>query len=209
MHIETLKVFCDIIESGSFSYAASQNFVTQSAVSQQVRSLEDKYDCRLIERGAGRSQTDRGRADSVQREQGDRPAVHGAGESAARDRFGGRRFDSGRNGLQRRIARAAPIPDRIPAQFSRRQRSSRISALEQDLRGPGRRQDRSGRGRVSGQAQPDRDDRLSARRISAGGATRQCTGQAEQGQLRPARRPAIRRLRARHPDPQGCRPDLA
>src|SRR5208282_5743038 len=38
-------------ESGSFSYAASQNFVTQSAVSQQVRSLEEKYDCRLIERG--------------------------------------------------------------------------------------------------------------------------------------------------------------
>ena len=51
MHIETLKVFCDIIESGSFSYAASQNFVTQSAVSQQVRSLEEKYDCRLMERG--------------------------------------------------------------------------------------------------------------------------------------------------------------
>src|ERR1700722_16391483 len=51
MHIETLKVFCDIIESGSFSYDASQNFVTQSAVSQQVRSLEEKYDCRLIERG--------------------------------------------------------------------------------------------------------------------------------------------------------------
>jgi LysR family transcriptional regulator, transcriptional activator of the cysJI operon len=50
MHIETLKVFCDIIESGSVSYAASQNFVTQSAVSQQVRSLEDKYECRLLER---------------------------------------------------------------------------------------------------------------------------------------------------------------
>jgi DNA-binding transcriptional LysR family regulator len=51
MHVETLKVFCDIIESGSFSYAASQNFVTQSAVSQQVRSLEEKYGCRLVERG--------------------------------------------------------------------------------------------------------------------------------------------------------------
>jgi DNA-binding transcriptional LysR family regulator len=51
MHLETLKVFCDIIESGSFSYAASQNFVTQSAVSQQVRSLEEKYGCRLVERG--------------------------------------------------------------------------------------------------------------------------------------------------------------
>src|SRR5438309_5698952 len=50
VHIETLKVFCDIIESGSVSYAASQNFVTQSAVSQQVRSLEDKYECRLLER---------------------------------------------------------------------------------------------------------------------------------------------------------------
>ncbi|HTQ25194.1 MAG TPA: LysR substrate-binding domain-containing protein [Candidatus Binataceae bacterium] len=50
MHIETLKVFCDIIESGSVSYAASQNFVTQSAVSQQVRSLEEKYECRLLER---------------------------------------------------------------------------------------------------------------------------------------------------------------
>src|SRR6266404_599598 len=50
MHIETLKVFCDIIESGSVSYAALQNFVTQSAVSQQVRSLEEKYECRLLER---------------------------------------------------------------------------------------------------------------------------------------------------------------
>jgi DNA-binding transcriptional LysR family regulator len=50
MHIETLKVFCDIVESGSVSYAASQNFVTQSAVSQQVRSLEVKYECRLLER---------------------------------------------------------------------------------------------------------------------------------------------------------------
>ena len=61
MHIETLKVFCDIIESGSFSFAASQNFVTQSAVSQQVRSLEEKYDCRLIERGrTGVKATDAG-----------------------------------------------------------------------------------------------------------------------------------------------------
>ncbi len=50
MHIETLKVFCDVIDSGSVSYAASQNFVTQSAVSQQVRSLEEKYECRLLER---------------------------------------------------------------------------------------------------------------------------------------------------------------
>src|SRR5207302_7839033 len=53
MHIETLKVFCDVVETRSFSTAASQNFVTQSAVSQQIRALETKYDCKLIERTRG------------------------------------------------------------------------------------------------------------------------------------------------------------
>ncbi|MFQ5668087.1 MAG: LysR family transcriptional regulator [Candidatus Binatia bacterium] len=51
VHIETLKVFCDVVETGSFSMAASQNFITQSAVSQQLRSLEVKYHCKLLERG--------------------------------------------------------------------------------------------------------------------------------------------------------------
>ncbi len=51
MHIETLKVFCDVVETGSFSMAASQNFITQSAVSQQLRTLESKYRCKLLERG--------------------------------------------------------------------------------------------------------------------------------------------------------------
>lgn len=53
MHIETLKVFCDVIETGSFSTAASQNFITQSAVSQQLRALESKYRCKLLERSRG------------------------------------------------------------------------------------------------------------------------------------------------------------
>ncbi len=51
MHIETLKVFCDVVETGSFSVAASQNYITQSAVSQQLRTLESKYHCKLLERG--------------------------------------------------------------------------------------------------------------------------------------------------------------
>ena len=51
MHIETLKVFCDVVETGSFSMAALQNFITQSAVSQQLRTLESKYHCKLLERG--------------------------------------------------------------------------------------------------------------------------------------------------------------
>ncbi len=51
MHIETLKTFCDLIETGSFSKAAAINLVTQSAVSQQVNALERRFDQRLIERG--------------------------------------------------------------------------------------------------------------------------------------------------------------
>jgi len=57
MHIETLKVFCDVVETRSFSTAASQNFVTQSAVSQQVRTLEERYGRRLLERTRGNVQT--------------------------------------------------------------------------------------------------------------------------------------------------------
>lgn len=51
MHIETLKCFCDLVETGSFSRAATLNLVSQSAVSQQVRMLERRYDQTLIERG--------------------------------------------------------------------------------------------------------------------------------------------------------------
>lgn len=54
MHIESLKVFCDLVDSQSFSLAAERNFVTQSAVSQQIRTLEEKFQRRLLERVRGR-----------------------------------------------------------------------------------------------------------------------------------------------------------
>jgi DNA-binding transcriptional LysR family regulator len=54
MQIETLKIFCDLVETESFSQAAERNFVTQSAVSQQVRGLEEKFRRRLLERVRGR-----------------------------------------------------------------------------------------------------------------------------------------------------------
>lgn len=54
MHIETLKVFCDLVDLESFSLAAERNFITQSAVSQQIRTLEDKFNRRLLERVRGR-----------------------------------------------------------------------------------------------------------------------------------------------------------
>src|SRR4051812_19317178 len=54
MHVETLKVFCDLVDLESFSLAAERNFITQSAVSQQIRSLEEKFKRRLLERIRGR-----------------------------------------------------------------------------------------------------------------------------------------------------------
>lgn len=51
MHVETLKVFCDLVETASFSEAAERNGVTQSAVSQQIRGLEDRFGVVLVERG--------------------------------------------------------------------------------------------------------------------------------------------------------------
>ncbi|MGI5861668.1 MAG: LysR family transcriptional regulator [Myxococcales bacterium] len=52
MHIESLKVFCDVVETGSFSVAARMNHVTQSAVSQQIRTLETRYMQKLLSRSA-------------------------------------------------------------------------------------------------------------------------------------------------------------
>src|SRR5215210_6964569 len=54
MQLETLKIFCDLAETQSFSQAAERNFVTQSAVSQQVRGLEERFKRRLLERVRGR-----------------------------------------------------------------------------------------------------------------------------------------------------------
>jgi DNA-binding transcriptional LysR family regulator len=50
VHIETLKTFCDLVESGSFTRAAQMNLVSQSAVSQQLKALETRYGCQLLER---------------------------------------------------------------------------------------------------------------------------------------------------------------
>ena len=38
MHIESLKVFCDLADSESFTKTAQINGVTQSAISQQIQS---------------------------------------------------------------------------------------------------------------------------------------------------------------------------
>jgi LysR family transcriptional regulator, transcriptional activator of the cysJI operon len=50
MQIESLKVFCDLAETESFTKAAQINHVTQSAVSQQISALERLFKALLIER---------------------------------------------------------------------------------------------------------------------------------------------------------------
>ena len=52
MHIETLQTFCSLVETGSFTKAAQRGFISQSAVSQQLKTLEARYGQPLIDRGA-------------------------------------------------------------------------------------------------------------------------------------------------------------
>jgi DNA-binding transcriptional LysR family regulator len=54
MQIESLKVFCDLAETESFTKAAQINDVTQSAVSQQISALEKNFKSLLIERSKKR-----------------------------------------------------------------------------------------------------------------------------------------------------------
>jgi DNA-binding transcriptional LysR family regulator len=63
VHIETLQTFCHLVETGSFTKAAQLGFISQSAVSQQLKTLEARYGVALIERGSRRrlAPTDAGR----------------------------------------------------------------------------------------------------------------------------------------------------
>ena len=54
LNLDTMQLFCDLVETASFSRAAEKNFVTQSAVSQRLRALERQIGQTLIERGQGR-----------------------------------------------------------------------------------------------------------------------------------------------------------
>jgi len=54
INLDSLQLFIDLVETGSFSRAAEKNFVSQSAVSQRIRALEKEYGQTLLERGQGR-----------------------------------------------------------------------------------------------------------------------------------------------------------
>jgi len=50
MHIETLKIFCDLVEFESFSKTAEKHLLSQSAVSQQLAQLELIHKSQLVDR---------------------------------------------------------------------------------------------------------------------------------------------------------------
>ncbi|NJL18866.1 MAG: LysR family transcriptional regulator [Bdellovibrionaceae bacterium] len=54
MQVESFRVFRDLVESQSFSKAAHLNNITQSAVSQQIRAMEERFHIPLIERSSKR-----------------------------------------------------------------------------------------------------------------------------------------------------------
>jgi LysR family transcriptional regulator, transcriptional activator of the cysJI operon len=90
VHIETLKVFLDLVESRSFSQAAVRNFITQSAVSQQVKALESRFETALFQRdGRAMVPTEAGRAlyegarDIVERFERLQIEVRGVGQEVA------------------------------------------------------------------------------------------------------------------------------
>lgn len=63
MDIESLKLFCDVIQLKGFTQAAAANSVTQSAVSQRLKALEKRFGFPLIERhGTGLFLTKAGEA---------------------------------------------------------------------------------------------------------------------------------------------------
>ncbi len=59
--LETLKIFRDLVETHSFSRAASGNFITQSAVSQRIRKLEEELGKTLVIRNRRLELTEAGR----------------------------------------------------------------------------------------------------------------------------------------------------
>lgn len=53
MRVSRYKVFCSVVDAGSFTKAAHELGYTQSAVSQTVRALESELGASLLERGRG------------------------------------------------------------------------------------------------------------------------------------------------------------
>lgn len=53
MKVETLDIFCKVVEQGSISQVADELFISQPAISRKIRGLEETYTVQLFERNKG------------------------------------------------------------------------------------------------------------------------------------------------------------
>ena len=79
MELTDLKLFCHLIETGSFSRAAERSFVSQSAVSQRLRGMEREFGQVLLDRGKGKGRVTPTEAGKILYE-GAKPLLSGAEE---------------------------------------------------------------------------------------------------------------------------------
>src|SRR5438105_4548446 len=52
--LRTLQIFCDLVDTQSFTRAADRNFISQSAVTQRIHTLEHQLGKMLLDRGQGK-----------------------------------------------------------------------------------------------------------------------------------------------------------
>lgn len=50
MHIDTMRIFCDLVDLQNFSRTAEKHGISQSAVSQQIGQVEMSHKCQLVNR---------------------------------------------------------------------------------------------------------------------------------------------------------------
>ena len=209
MHVETLKTFCDLVETGSLSRAARLNLVSQSAVSQQLRALERRYGRRLIERAPriGARPTEAGRLlyDEV-KPLLERLARARAAAARAAGRGGG--DGAGGHGLQRGPAHPAARHQAVPGRPSRGQRAALVPAHQRGVRGlPGRRGRLRHRGGAGAPARSSRSCRSGHDELVIAAPPGHPIARRRPLPARRARRPALHRLRPRHSHPPpGRRP---
>ncbi|MCK6526182.1 LysR family transcriptional regulator [Myxococcota bacterium] len=53
MQLDTLQIFCDLVETRSFTLTARRHSMSQPAVSQRIQKLEEDLQARLVDRGGG------------------------------------------------------------------------------------------------------------------------------------------------------------
>jgi DNA-binding transcriptional LysR family regulator len=135
MQIENFKIFADLVETKSFSKAAKLNGITQSAVSQQARSMERNFKTLMIDRSQKQFNLTREGQRIYEAAKEILPRLREAGERAAGDEEGHQRHDPHLDHLLHRPARAAALHQKVPARLPLGQRPGRIPPLEPGLRG--------------------------------------------------------------------------